>query len=120
MPAMKALFRREAKQLGSGATLFRWELLAADGTVIDDNLATAPTVQGNEIYFVTSENVDAIETVEAVAQLAEMEHGKRLALYKIARASCSVSADLPGTDAGAAGRVRPVGGLRFAGSDPTP
>jgi hypothetical protein len=88
---VRAVFQRETKRLENGATLLQWQLKTDGGRVIDDNLANAPTVQGREVYFVTSADVAGLDTVEMVADLAESERGKRLALYRIARESCAAS-----------------------------
>jgi len=120
---MKAVFRRGARQLGNGATLFRWELLAADGRIVDENLATAPTVQGSEIFFVSAENVDGLDSVAVVTRLPGPEQGKQMALYRIAKESCSVSADLSRADLRSdrkeSGRARPGPGFWRAGREPS-
>ena len=120
---MKAVFRREARRLGNGATLFRWELLTADGRIVDENLATAPTLQGNEIFFVSSENVECLDSVAVVTRLAGAEQGKPLALYKIAKESCTVSADLPRVDGrqgrNGFGRARATANFWRVGREPS-
>lgn len=88
---MRAVFQRETKRLDNGATLLQWQLKTDGGRVIDDNLANAPTVQGREVYFVTSADVAGLDTVEMVIDLAASERGKRLALYRIAKESCADS-----------------------------
>jgi len=86
---MEAEFRRESVRLRNGATLWCWALRTADGEVIDESLATAPTEQDGHIYFVTSENVDCLEAVVPVARVAEMPDGKHMTLYKVPKKSCT-------------------------------
>jgi hypothetical protein len=120
---VKAVFRREARRLGNGATLFRWELLTAHGRIVDGNLATVPTLQGSEILFVSSENVDCLDSVAVVTRLAGLEQGKQLALYRIAKDSCTVSADLPRVggrpDRKGFGGARPSASFWRAGREPS-
>lgn len=92
---MKAVLRRETRHCGNGATLLCWELRTADGEMIDDRLATAPTLLGSDIYFVTAEDVARLDTATAVTQLADIERGKALTLYRIAKADCLVGAGIP-------------------------
>jgi hypothetical protein len=91
---MKAVFRREARRLSNGATLLHWELQAADGSVVDECLATAPSLQGGEVFFVTAENVDHLDGVSLVAPLSEIERGKRISLYRIPTRNCTIESDL--------------------------
>ena len=85
---MRAIFHRTTQHLENGATLLHWQLRTSEGTVIDASLANAPTVQDGKVYFVTAEDVAGLDTVEMVADLADIEHGKPMALYRIARESC--------------------------------
>jgi len=87
---MNALFRREARRLGNGATLVQWQLYTAEGHVIDACLANAPSVQDGEVFFITAQNVDCLDAVP-VAPLAEIEHGRQLTLYRIPRERCTVT-----------------------------
>ena len=97
-PPMNAVFRREAKRLGNGATLLQWELRTSEGRVVDAALATAPSLQGGEVFFVTAEAVHELDSVTLVAQLNEIEHGRRMALYRIPRERCTIGASIARSD----------------------
>jgi hypothetical protein len=114
---MKAVFRREPSELGNGATLWRWQLRTAEGAVIDPSLPTAPTLQDGQVYFVTAESVASLDDVEFVARVSEMNDGKPMTLYRIARISCAVTGDSAGTRTLRPTRPRPG---RWVAAEPEP
>ena len=117
---MKAVFRREATELGNGATLWRWRLRTASGDVIDDSLPTAPTLQDGRIYFTTSENVEALGVAEFVAHVSDAVQGKRLTLYRITRDLCTVTLERAVEKTRPRVATRSIGHARPAESEPTP